>query len=92
MTLLRSAHGIELHEHEDGYFFVQRGNDQLVRTRVLSLAKITFEEASQEADPMREVREKERAYFDMQRARSESFARRAGAARKTGGRGGRGGV
>ena len=63
-----------------------------MRTRVESLAIINYDEAVDEADPKREARAKERAYFDMQRSRSESFARRASTARKSGGKGGRGGV
>lgn len=92
MTLLRAAHGVELHVEDGGVFVVFRDEEELVRTKVESLARLTFEEAAEEADPMREVRAKERAFYDMQRARSESFARRAGHARKTGGKGGRGGI
>lgn len=92
MTLIRSAHGVEIHIEAGGIFLVNRGDQVLVRTKVESLAQITFDEAAEESDPMRETRAKERAFYDMQRSRSESFARRAGAARKTGGKGGRGGV
>lgn len=91
MTLLRSRFGIEFHEEGDT-FVVRQGEVELVRTKVETLASVTYDEAVAEADPKRETRAKERAFYDMQRARSESFARRASNARKTGGKGGRGGV
>lgn len=93
MTLIQSRFGVELHLDGDGWYRVTRDNDhEVVRTRVESLAQINYDEAVEDADPKREARAKERAYFDMQRARSESFARRATNARKSGGKGGRGGV
>lgn len=91
MTLIKSKFGVELHD-EDGVLIVKQGDDELVRTRVQTLANVVFDDAADEADPARERRAKERAYYDMQRSRSESFARRASNARKTGGKGGRGGV
>ena len=93
MTLVRSKFGVELHLDGEGWYRVVLGDgSEVVRTRVESLAVISYDEAVAEADPKREARAKERAYFDMQRARSESFARRAVNARKAGGKGGRGGV
>lgn len=91
MTVIRSRFGVEL--RLDGeWYSVTKDDTEIVRTRVESLAEIDFAEAVEAADPKRDARAKERAYFDMQRARSESFARRATNARKGGGKGGRGGV
>jgi hypothetical protein len=91
MTLIKSKFGVELHD-ENGVLVVRQGDEELVRTRVQTLANVVFDDATEEADPGRERRAKERAYYDMQRSRSDSFARRAASARKTGGKGGRGGV
>lgn len=91
MTLIASKFGVDLNEN-DGVYTVTHGEKELVRTRVESLAKVIWEDEMHEADPARERRERERAYYDMQRARSDSFARRAANARKSGGKGGRGGV
>jgi hypothetical protein len=63
-----------------------------VVTKVESLAELTYEEAVNDNDPAAEFRARERAHYDMQAMRSESFAHRAKASRKTGGKGGRGGV
>ncbi len=91
MTLVRAAHGVEL--HADGVsYWVTRDGEEIVRTRVETLANITFDEAASDADPRRDALAKERAFYDMQRSRSESFSRRASKARKSGGKGGRGGV
>lgn len=77
---------------DDGKHTVAVSGEIVVHTAVESLARITYEEAVAERDPARRLREKERAHYDMQAARSESFARRAANARKKGGKGGRGGV
>ncbi len=93
MTLIRSRHGVELTLEEGSeQFVVTREGTELVRTRVETLAVVTYDEAVLDADPKRDARAKERAFYDMQRSRSESFARRASNARKSGGKGGRGGV
>lgn len=91
MTVIKSKFGVELRQDEE-WFTVIRDGDELVRTRVLTLAELEYAEAVEAADPKREARAKERAFYDMQRSRSESFARRAASARKSGGKGGRGGV
>lgn len=91
MTLVKSKFGVELHQDDD-WFTVVRDGIELVRTRVETLAELEYSEAVEAADPKREARAKERAFYDMQRSRSESFARRAASARKSGGKGGRGGV
>jgi hypothetical protein len=79
-------------QHQDGYHELLHGAKSLVLTGVETLAEITYEEAVREHDPAAEAREGERAHFEMQAMRSESFARRAKTARKSGGKGGRGGV
>lgn len=76
----------------DGKHIVTAGGEILVETSVDTLAKITYEEAVDERDPAKEVRRREQEHFDMQAARSDSFARRTANAQKKGGRGGRGGV
>lgn len=84
--------GVRLVRQDDGRFVVLAGDEVLVETAVDTLATITYDEAVAERDPAKELRARERAHYDMQAMRSESFARRAANARKTGGRGGRGGV
>lgn len=76
----------------DGVFVVLAGEEVLVRTRVDTLATLVFDEAVEARDPSRATRARERAHYEMQAMRSESFARREASARKRGGRGGRGGV
>lgn len=84
--------GVQLVQLDDGKFAVIAGDQVLVETSVESLADLTYEDAVSERDPAKEIRARERAHYDMQAMRSESFARRAANARKTGGKGGRGGV
>lgn len=79
-------------KRDDGKHIVTAGGVVLVVTAVDTLAKVTYEEALAERDPARLLRARERAYYDMQAARSDSFERRTANARKKGGRGGRGGV
>ncbi|QLQ09271.1 MAG: hypothetical protein HZY75_01365 [Nocardioidaceae bacterium] len=78
--------------HDDGKHEVTFGDQSLVVTAVETLARITYEETLVEHDPAKELRARERAHYEMQAMRSESFARRAKAANKKGGKGGRGGV
>lgn len=84
--------GVRLVRQDDGRFAVLAGDEVLVETAVDTLAAITYDEAVAERHPAKDLRARERAYYDMQAMRSESFARRAANARKTGGKGGRGGV
>lgn len=76
----------------DGKHVVTAGDDVLVETAVDTLAEMLYKEAVEQRDPAKEIRERERAYYEMQAVRSDSFERRAAGARKKGGRGGRGGV
>lgn len=94
MNVLRenAKSGVRLVRRDNGKFAVLAGDEVLVETAVESLATLTYDEAVAERDPAKELRARERAHYEMQAMRSESFARRAAAARKTGGKGGRGGV
>lgn len=90
--VIRSKRGVSLTKSGDGTFRVIADDRALVETKVESYAEIVFEEAVEDRDEARDRRLRERAHYDMQALRSESFARRAANARKTGGKGGRGGV
>lgn len=94
MMILREStkSGVQLVRRGNGKFAVLAGEVVLVETAVESLADLTYNEAVAERDPAKELRARERAHYEMQAIRSESFARRAANARKTGGKGGRGGV
>lgn len=62
-------------------------------TRVLTSAEIVFDElAEARSAGARQRRAREQAHYTMQAVRSDSFARRTAQTRKSGGRGGRGGV
>lgn len=77
----------------DDHFTVVVDGEEVLRTTVLSAAEIYFNEAVEDRlAATRELRARERAHYDLQAVRSDSFARRAASARKTGGKGGRGGV
>jgi hypothetical protein len=89
---IKERRGVRLVKLVDGQFVVIADGDVLVETKVLSYAEIEFDEAVEARDPARERRHRERAFYDMQGVRSDSFERRAANARKTGGKGGRGGV
>lgn len=94
-AVLRShaATGVELLQDDDGRYRVQAGEEVVVVTRVRALAEVDFEDAVERLGAgARRVRENERQHYEMQAVRSDSFAMRAAAARKKGGRGGRGGV
>lgn len=94
MTVVKEnarAH-VRWEQGDDGKHVVTAAGEVLVATTVDTLARMTYEEAVKERDPARLRRERERAHYDMQAVRSEAFERRAANARKTGGRGGRGGV
>ena len=94
MIVLRenAKSGVKLVRNDAGKYAVLAGDEVLVETGVESLATLTYDEAVEDRDPAKDIRARERAYYEMQAMRSESFARRAANARKTGGRGGRGGV
>ena len=84
---------LRLVQAEEGFFEVWHDDKMLLRTRVESLARITYSEQSEVlGEAMSKTLRSERRHFDMQGARSESFARRAASAQKKGGKGGRGGV
>lgn len=77
----------------DGLFHVNIEGQEVLVTRVLSLAEITYQEELDRLNAASLAKlAAERSHFDMQAVRSDSFARRTANARKTGGRGGRGGV
>lgn len=94
MTVIRenTRSGVKLVRRPNGKLTVLAGDEVLVDTAVETLANLTYEEAVADRDPAKGRRERERAHFEMQAMRSESFERRAANARKKGGRGGRGGV
>lgn len=88
----RTAGVALLLDQDAGEWIVLVRGAEFLRTRVESLARITYDEQRETNDPARESRARERAHYEMQAVRSDSFARRAGQARKKGGKGGRGGV
>lgn len=62
-------------------------------TPVLALAEVVYRENCEERSaPARKRLEREMAHRDIQAVRADAFDRRASADRKSGGRGGRGGV
>ena|ERR1700730_4222314 len=62
-------------------------------TPVLALAEaIYWEQCEERSRPARERLAREMAHRDIQAVRADAFDRRASASRKSGGRGGRGGV
>ncbi|WP_336670099.1 hypothetical protein [Tsukamurella sp. USMM236] len=84
--------GVRWELSDEGKHVVTAAGEVLVITVVDTLAEMTYDEAIEERDPVRRLRERERAHYDMQAVRSDSFARRAANSRKKGGKGGRGGV
>ncbi|MEU6558852.1 hypothetical protein [Nocardia nova] len=89
---LKSSRGVQLLRLANGRFQVVADGTVVVETAVDSYANIAYDEAVDARDENKDRRQRERAHYDMQAVRSDSFARRAAAARKTGGKGGRGGV
>ncbi|MDV3215243.1 hypothetical protein [Mycobacterium avium] len=90
--IIKERRGVRLVQSADGRFAVIADGDVLVETKVLSYAEMEFDEAVEARDSAKQRRHRERAFYDMQAVRSDSFERRATNARKTGGKGGRGGV
>lgn len=77
----------------DGQYHLIADGEVIESTPVLALAEILYQELAEERSaPARERLAREMAHRDIQAMRSESFERRAANERKTGGRGGRGGV
>lgn len=89
---INEKRGVRLVKLTDGRFAVIADGEVLVETKVESYATIEFNEAVEARDTAKARRDRERAFYDMQAVRSDSFERRAANARKTGGKGGRGGV
>jgi len=78
---------------DDGRYHVVVDGVVFHSTKVLTSAEVVFDElAERRSAEARERRAREQAHYTMQAVRSDSFARRAAHHRKTGGRGGRGGV
>lgn len=94
MNVLREnlKSGVRLVRLDTGKFAVLAGDEVLVETGVETLATLTYDEAVADRNPAKEMRARERAHYEMQAVRSESFARRTEKSRKKGGKGGRGGV
>lgn len=90
--VIKERRGVQLVKLDDGKFVVIADGEPLIETKVESYALIEFDEAVESRDDAKERRDRERAHYDMQAMRSDSFERRAANARKTGGKGGRGGV
>jgi hypothetical protein len=88
----RTAGVALLQDPDAGEWIVVVKGAEWMRTRVESLARLTYDEQRESNDPAKVRRARERAHYEMQAVRSDSFARRADQARKKGGRGGRGGV
>jgi hypothetical protein len=88
----RAAGVALLQDQEAGEWIVLVRGAEFLRTRVESLARLTYDEQREAGDPARERRARERAHYEIQAVRSDSFARRADLSRRKGGRGGRGGV
>jgi hypothetical protein len=89
---IKESRGVRLVKLPDGRFLVIADGDVLVETKVESYAALEFDEAVEARDSAQDRRHRERAFYDMQAVRSDSFDRRASNARKSGGKGGRGGV
>lgn len=83
---------ISLLRDENDRYYVRCGEEELFSTKVLAAAETEYAYAVDSRDDKKSLREAERSFYTMQAVRSDSFARRASNARKTGGRGGRGGV
>jgi hypothetical protein len=78
---------------EDGRYHVVHAGETVCSTRVLAAAEVEYDDLVERLTAgSRELRARENAHYNMQAVRSDSFDRRAAKARKTGGRGGRGGV
>lgn len=93
MTIIKENPRAEVRwVEEDGWHAVTAGSEVLVRTRVESLAKLTFEEAIESRDPARALLKRERAHWDVHAARWEGFGERSTKNHGRGGKGGRGGV
>ncbi len=90
---IKSSRGVQLVKFPDGRFLVIADGEVLVETKVESYAVIEFEEAVEARDYRGKAqRVRERGFYDLQAMRTESSKRRAANARRTGGKGGRGGV
>ena len=84
---------VVLVQSDDGKYHVLAADEEIVCTSVLALAEVEFREAVElRGAAAKAQRTRERSHFEMQAVRSDSYARRATAGRKTGGKGGRGGV
>jgi hypothetical protein len=78
---------------DDGCYHVIVDGKIVYSTRVQSSALVEYDDIVFERDrPYAERRARERAHSDFQGARSQSLQRMRASTRKTGGRGGRGGV
>src|SRR4051812_43773593 len=77
----------------DGRYHLVHAGDVIFSSRVLAAVEVEYEDLKETLTATaRELRAKERAHYDMQGVRSDSYVRRSANARKKGGRGGRGGV
>lgn len=90
--VIKERRGVALVKLSNGRFAVIADGEAIVDTSVESYAQIEFEEAVAARDTAKDRRDRERAFYDMQAVRSDSFERRSALTRKTGGKGGRGGV
>lgn len=84
--------GVLWEQDDDGKNVVRAGGDVLVETGVEALAKLIYDEAVLERDPARELRERERAHWDVEDARWGGFRERSTKNKGKSGKGGRGGV
>lgn len=84
--------GVVLTQGDDGRYRVLAHDEVLLETGVETLALLTYQEAVEERDPARVLRERERAAFDIHNARWEGFGARSTKNKGRGGKGGRGGV
>jgi len=94
MNVLRAKPkiGLSLVE-QDGQYNVVHAGEIVCSTRVLAAAEVEYDDLlARLTAGSRELRARENAHYTMQAVRSDAFDRRAAKARKTGGRGGRGGV
>jgi len=89
----RPRYGVVLELDRDGTYHVLVDGEVTFSSRVLAAAEIAYDDALEpRSRQARELRAKEKAYFAAQAVATEAARKKAAAAKRSGGKGGRGGV
>jgi hypothetical protein len=89
----KPRHGVVLELDGDGIYHVAVDGEVTYSSRVLAAAEIAYEDALEpRTRPARELRAKEQAHFAATAIAADAARQKAAAAKRSGGKGGKGGV